>query len=390
VRAFWILFAPAAAYQALAIFASGRHLWRRRSKKTCATRGSRADEGVRPTLVRTFQPGVSILKPVRGLDPNTYEAFVSQAVQDYPVFELLFGVRDEDDPAVPEIRRLQSAFPEVAIRLIHTTTDAPNGKVAVLVDLARHARHPIWVVNDSDIKVTPAYLNEIVAPLEDSSVGIVTCLYSARAHSLATIWEAIGIATDFMPSILVAQLLGVRDFGLGSTLAFRASDLRAAGGFEALSKYIADDYRLAKGISALGKRALLSTYTVETSLGEGTWRGVWLHQQRWSRTIKVSKPTGFAGLPIAHAGVWALAAGLCGAHWPLALLVTLRIASALLISGAVLKAPTPLISCWLSPLWDLYAFAVWVSSFAGNRVRWRDRFMTIEPDGRISVPKDGD
>ena len=248
--------------------------------------------------------------------------------------------------------------------------------------LARHARYPVWVINDSDIKVTPEYLVQVVSPLADDSVGVVTCLYRATPRTLAAAWESLGIATDFMPSALVAQLLGVREFGFGSTLAFRAADLERAGGFAAIASYIADDYQLAKRISALDKRALLSTYTVETSLGQSSWAGVWSHQLRWARTIRASKPTGHAGLPITHAGIWISLALLAGAWWPATVLAGARILSALISAGPVLQSPVASY-CWLAPLWDLYSFAVWAASYAGWEVRWRDRVMTLDPQGRI-------
>jgi ceramide glucosyltransferase len=369
VPAFWLLFLPAVAYQALAIFAALRHV----SKRTLP-------DGRVSTHT---QPGVSVLKPIRGLDPNTYEAFVSQVQQHYPAFEVLFGVANESDPAVAEIRRLQAAFPSTSIRLILCPTVTPNGKVGALMDLSREARYPVWVVNDSDIKVTRTYLSQVVAPLSDSSIGVVTCPYRAYAHSAATRWEALGIATDFMPSTLVAQQLHVREFGLGSTLAFRAADLQKVGGFEALGDYLADDYQLAKRISSLGKRSLLSTYTVETSLGESTWASVWNHQLRWARTIRVSKGGGYAGLPITHAGLWILIAVLCGAWWPALILVCLRIGSGLATGWLVLRSPVAAGLAWLAPLWDLYAFAIWVTSYAGNEVRWRDKVLTVDGEGRI-------
>ncbi len=324
-----------------------------------------------------------MLKPIRGLDPNTYDAFVSQVEQHYPAFEILFGVSDASDPAVAEVHRLQLEYPQAAIRLVVTRPAAQgNGKVGVLIALALHAQYPIWVVNDSDIRVDPEYLSQVAAPLADRSVGVVTCLYRANPHTIPAAWEALGIATDFMPSTLVAQLLGVREFGLGSTLAFRAADLQDAGGFEALADYLADDYQLAKRITGLRKRALLSTYTVETALGEASWTGVWRHQIRWARTIRTSKGGGYAGLPITHAGLWALIAASCGAWFPAFVLIALRMFSALLAAGLVLQSS--LISAfWLAPLWDLYAFCVWATSYAGRTVRWRDQVLTIDKQGRI-------
>jgi len=364
VKILWLVFLPALGYQCLAIVASLRQILRKKPS-------------------RQFQPGVSVLKPVRGIDPEMLAALRSQVVQDYPSYEVLFGVHDEHDASLPEIRKLQEELPTHAIRVIVGHESGLNGKVGILKGLARHARYPVWVVNDSDIRVTPGYLNEVVAPLEDPQIGVVTCLYRARPHALPAVWEALGIATDFMPSTLVAPLVGVREFGLGSTLAFRAQDLQQAGGFTALEDYLADDYQLARRITLLGKRALLSTYVVETSLGDITWRGVWDHQLRWGRTIRMSKGGGYAGLPITHAGLWILIALLLQLWWVAAVLAVLRSLMALLTGWFVLRSRVALGLFPLSLLWDLYAFAVWVASYRSNLVRWRNRALRVAPDGRI-------
>ncbi len=364
---FWLVFFPAAAYQVLAIVAALTHLIKRRFR----------------TAESYFRPGVSVLKPLHGIDPNTFAAFISQLSQNYPEFEVLFGANEENDAAALEVRRLQREFPDAPARLIIGGEATPNRKVGVLMNLARHARYSVWVINDSDIKVTPEYLNTVVAPLADQSIGVVTCPYRVRAHNVPAAWEALGIATDFMPSTFVAQMLGVREFGLGSTLAFRADDLERVGGFGAIADYLADDYQLAKRITALGKRALLSTFTVETSLAGASWTGVWNHQLRWARTIRFSKGPGYAGLPITHAGAWALAAIACGAWIPAALLLGLRWISALIAGGLVLRSQLAATLCWLAPVWDLYAFCIWVASYAGRTVRWRDRALSIGDDGRI-------
>ncbi|HXE12278.1 MAG TPA: bacteriohopanetetrol glucosamine biosynthesis glycosyltransferase HpnI [Bryobacteraceae bacterium] len=326
---------------------------------------------------------VSILKPVRGLDPEMQTALRSQALQDYPEFEILFGVGDADDPAIAVIEELRREFPDVAIALHIGAKPAQNAKVGILANLAQHATHPVWVVSDSDILVTPDYLTRITAPLEDAETGVVTCLYRAASHSAASWWEAVGIAIDFMPSTLVAPLVGVKEFGLGSTLCFRKSDLLAAGGFEALADYIADDYQLARRIVHLGKRAHLSEYVVETSLGDATWRGAWKHQLRWARTIRASKGAGFAGLFITHAGVWAIAA--IALHWWAAatLLIGFRIAAALASGWLAIRIRRNPLSALLAPLWDLYAFAVWLWSYTSNDVEWRDRRLRIVADGKV-------
>jgi ceramide glucosyltransferase len=370
VRLLPLLFLPAVAYQVLAIFACGRHIRRQRTRARNFP------------VEATFAPSVSVLKPLRGLDPNTAEAFLSQCRQRYPQFEVLFGVAAEDDPAIPFVRRLEGEFPSGTVRLIIGRENLQNGKVAVLANLAKHARYPVWVVNDSDIKVTPEYLATVVRPLADADVGVVTCLYRAEAHTPASAWEALGIATDFMPSTLVAQLIGVREFGLGSTLAFRAEDLAQAGGFQAIGDFIADDYQLARQITRLGKRCLVSPYVVETSLGEDSWVGVWRHQLRWARTIRASKGGGYAGLPIAQAGLWiAVAAAL--QLWPAALCLLLFRWTSALLASLTLGSRSAARWFWLTPAWDVYSFAIWATSYAGREVRWRDRWMEIDAEGRI-------
>lgn len=213
------LLIPAIAYQVLVIAAAVKQM-----RQQSRTRRSEANG-------KSFRPGVSVLKPLRGLDPNTEAALLSQVQQDYPEFEVLFGVHDASDPAIPAVRRLQSEFPSVSIRLVIGARNLPNAKVGTLSVLAEQARYPIWIVNDGDIRVDKNYLASVVGPLENSSIGVVTCPYRAMAHTVPAGWESLGITTDFMPSTFVAQILGVREFGLGSTLAFRAEDLAKAGGF---------------------------------------------------------------------------------------------------------------------------------------------------------------
>jgi ceramide glucosyltransferase len=336
------------------------------------------------TVVRNPQP-VSILKPVRGLDPDFYAAIRSHATQDYPVpFEILFGAADPSDPCLPEIELLKREFPQLDIRIVKSTTSAPNAKVGVLIDLAREARYPLLLVNDSDILVPQGYLKKVTAPLDDSAVGIVTALYRATAHSLPGRWESLGIAIDFAPSVLVAPLVGIKEFGLGATLVFRADDLKAIGGFEAIRDYLADDYQLARHITQeLGKHAHMSEIVVETSIGDDTWAGVWQHQIRWARAIRVSRGGGYLGLPVTHTGLWILAAILSGA-WNLAATLTIIRWMTALVSGVfVLRSPIARRAFWLAPLWDLWAFLVWIAGLSGSTVVWRDGVLTLTRDGKL-------
>lgn len=329
-------------------------------------------------------PPVSILKPVRGLDPGFAAAIRSHAAQRYPAgFEILFGARDADDPAIPEIEKLARDFPQVPIRLIRCVTDAPNGKVGVLMDLAREARHAVWIVNDGDIGVPENYIASVVAPLSNPGIGVVTCLYRAEGANLPGRFEALGVVTDFAPSALVAPFVGVSEFGFGSTLVFRRADLEAIGGFAAIQDYVADDYHLGAKIEALGRRNLISKTVVDTSLQAPSWSAVWKHQVRWARTIRVSRGAGYAGLPVTHATLWALVALACGHYGLAAALLGCRLAVAFTAGWVLLRSRDALRWIWLTPFRDLYAVAVWAAGLVGNRVVWRGRQLMLDRNGRI-------
>lgn len=368
VVTFWVVVALASVaggYQFAALLACVRQWWRKPAA------------GGKPQAV-------SILKPVRGLDPGFYAAIRSHATQEYGApFEMLFGAADGEDPALGEVRRLQAEFPKLAIRILPVEAAAPNAKVGVLIDLARAARYPLLLVNDSDIVVPPGYLRQVTAPLEQESVGIVTALYRARATSIPGWWEALGIAIDFAPSVLVAPLVGVKEFGLGATLVFRAAQLEAIGGFRAIGDYLADDYQLAKRITQLGTQAWMSEVVVETNVGDTTWAGVWRHQVRWARTIRVSRGEGYLGLPVTQAGLWILAALVTGS-WSIALgLTIIRCVTALVAGAMVLRSPVASIGFWLAPLWDVWAFAVWLAGLMGSTVVWRDSILRLSRDGKL-------
>lgn len=327
---------------------------------------------------------VSILKPVRGRDPKFYEAIRSHATQDYPEFEILFGMSEPDDPAAEDIARLRREFPRVAISAYVVSTKARNIKAGVLAALAKHARHPLLLVNDSDIVVEPGYLRAVAAPLADERVGLVTCLYRAEAESSASRAEALGIATEFAPSVLVARLLGVAQFALGSTMAFRADALRRIGGFETIQDYLADDYQLGARIHALGLRIEFAPVVVATDLGAESWGQTWRHQLRWSRTIRVSQRFGYYGYVITHATLWSAVALAAGEWRAAALAMSVRLAAGVLVGWGVLRDRRSAADWWLIPLRDLFGAAVWAGGLFGSEVHWRGKKLTLRPDGRLT------
>jgi ceramide glucosyltransferase len=341
-------------------------------------------EGTSPGKPREASPvPVSILKPVHGRDPHFYDAIRSHAVQDYPEFEILFGTRDPDDPARADIERLQREFPALHIEMIVAPTDAANAKTGVLAQLARQARYPVLLINDSDIAVGPGYLRAVTERLAGPRVGLVTCLYRAEADSSAGRAEALGIATEFAPSVLVARLLGQAEFALGSTLALRAEVLREIGGFEAIADYLADDYQLGCRIVARGYRIVFAPFVVATHFGSESWSETWRHQVRWSRTIRVSRPAGYYGYAITHATVWALVAFAAQQWWAGAAALLLRTAAGVLVGAGVLKDRGVARRFWAIPIRDLFGFAVWVAGAFGSTVYWRGSRLRLRPDGRI-------
>jgi ceramide glucosyltransferase len=342
-----------------------------------------AGEGGRPTR---FIP-VSILKPLRGTDPEMYENFRSHCLQDHPDYEIIFGVSDVHDPAVQPVERLKAEFPQREIRLMVCGENlGANTKVSNLAQMVREARHEYLIVNDSDIRVEPDYLRRVLAPLADPKVGLATCLYRAIANvTLGSRLEALGISSDFAAGVLVAQTVenGLR-FGLGSTLAFRRADLQAIGGFEALVDYLADDYQLGSRIAAQGLKVTLSDFVVETLLPRYSLRGFLDHQLRWARTVRDSRFWGYAGLGFTFGLPWATLALIFaqGAAWAWTLLAgtaAMRIAVGILVGKLVLRDRQFLRSLALIPVRDLIALLVWIVSFAGHEVVWRgDRFRLEE------------
>jgi ceramide glucosyltransferase len=328
-------------------------------------------------------PGVSILKPLHGCDDRLMHAIVSHAQLDYPEFELLLGVRENDTAALAVIRRAQERFPACAIRIVPVTTEMPNGKVGSLIDMAAAAKFPILVINDEDICVERDYLRAVAGPLANPQIGLVTALYRATGASFPARFEALGVATEFAPSVLVARLLGVAEFALGSTMAVRAEDLRRIGGFQAIGDYLADDYQLGAQITRLGLHVAFADTVVETSLGSGSWTGAWKHQVRWARTIRVSRPAGYYGYLFTQATFWACVAAIAGHTQIAAAVVLVRMAAGAITAGAVLKDFAAASRWWMMPVRDLFGFAVATTAIFGRTVEWRGMRLQLSRDGRI-------
>ena len=336
------------------------------------------------------RPGVTILKPLKGLDVYLYENLSSFCTQDYPTLQIVFGVADCDDPAVQVVRRLQAAHPSLNIDLvIDRRVYGTNYKVSNLYNMYRVAKHEVILIADSDIRVKRDYVRRIVAGLADPQVGLVTCLYRAvNTGGLPTLVETLFINTDFVPMVLMARVVEKPSYAFGATMAMRRSTLDEIGGFLPLASHLADDYHLGNRIAARGYRLALSDVVVETVLGVGKWKRLFDHQLRWARTYRNCRPGGYFGSIMTHGTLWAtlnlmyhhFSPGACTVA---ALVYGLRIATASAICNRHLGAPLNFGHALLVPVKDLFVSLVWLLCFLGDTVHWSGFKFRVMKDGRM-------
>ena len=333
-----------------------------------------------PENVRAAMP-VTVLKPLCGAEPRLEDNLAGLCTQTHPCYQLVFGVRAPDDPAIAVVERLARRFPRVDMRLVvDPRVHGRNRKVSNLINMMHAARHPWLVLADSDIAVGPDYLARVTAPLAAPDVGIVTCLYHGRP--LDGFWPRIGalfIDTWFAPSVKVASSGGSSAFAFGATIAVRASTLRAVGGIEVLKNRLADDYRLGELTRELGLRTVLSDVCVATDVTEPGLRALWARERRWMQTIRSLNPLGYACAFITFTlPMLALGVALAPTRWN----------AALAFAGAAARlglhwrqpasgVPAPGHACH-APLRDGLLLAEWLSAFIGTTARWRGHRLPID------------
>lgn len=324
---------------------------------------------------------VSVLKPLCGIEPRLYENLATLCCQTWPAYQVVFGVRDRNDPAAGVVRELMRRHPERDLVLVvDARIHGTNFKVSNLVNMAPKARHPWLLVADSDIAVPPDYLERLCAPLADPRTGIVTCLYRGRA--LAGFWSRIGaqfIDTWFIPSVRVASACGSSGFGFGASIAIRADTLAAIGGFYALRNRLADDFWLGRLTRERGLRTVLADLTLRTDVVESGLAALWQHERRWMKTIRSINPSGYAFTFITFTFPM-LAVGLA--------LAPTAACAALAIAGAAARCalnrrrpdrtqPAPGHAIY-APLRDCLLLLVWASAFAGSTARWRQQTVPVD------------
>jgi ceramide glucosyltransferase len=338
----------------------------------------------------TFTPPVSLLKPLHGLEPDLQAHLQSFFAQDYPEFEIIFCARSERDPALAIARQVAASYPRIQSKFV-SSGDAPyaNAKVWSLERMQSAAAYRFFVVSDSDVSVTPDYLRAVIAPFVDEQVGLVTCLYRGVGGSFWSKLEAVGMSIEMSAGVLVAEMLEGMKFALGPTMVVRRDSLEAAGGFRALGPYHADDFMLGNLIAAQGQQVVLSTHTIDHHVLNSSFVPSVLHQIRWMKSTRFSRPKGHFGTALTFSMPYGLlAAGAAAAlHRPLlgALLLLWslgsRVAIGALVGGLVVSEPRRLRSALLYPLRDLLGFGYWIASYVSNQVRWRGEVYNLFHDG---------
>jgi len=335
-------------------------------------------------------PPVTILKPLCGAEPGLYEHLRSFCAQDYPQFEIIFGVRDSGDPACSVVARLAAEFPRLPIKLvINPQLHGSNCKTSNLINMLPYARHDVLAMADSDASVGPDHLARVTAPLQDPEVGLVTCIY--RGIPTRCLWSRLGamyINEWYVPSVLLTWLFGYQGYVSGQTMCVRRDTLQAIGGLEAIANHIADDYRLGELVRGLGLRIVLSSYVIEGEHHEPNFASLIRHELRWMRTIRVLRPRSFGGifltfsLPLATLGI--VLASAEPSHWTAAeaLFSTTVIARLVLHFVHRLRGNRPILAdLLLLPVRDLLICWVWFRSFFTSRVTWRGTEFDVDPDG---------
>lgn len=337
-----------------------------------------------------FRPSVTIVKPLHGADVNTYADLDSFCRQDYPVFQIIFSVRSATDPVVSVVERLIQDHPRLDLTLVvDDRAWGANNKVNNMANALLQAKYPIYVFADSDVWVQPDYLNRILQPLHDPSVGMVTTMYRTRPSSSMAAFEALATSTEFFPSVLLARELEGMSFAFGATVVIRREVLDAFGGLPLVSHYLADDYKIGECTANSGFRVVLSDLVVDHALTTGSFSSLFAHQLRWARGNRFSRPWGAFGLLFTYGTISSFVLLLLshGSSFALFLLLItwcLRYFLGWMVGVRLLRDEPAARLLWLAPLRDLVSFLVWLVSWFGSDVVWNNRQLLLSKGGRIS------
>ena len=380
----WVSLIPVIGGSVYALLSMGAALWYVRQRPTAMGRDA------------SFQPPVTILKPVYGLEKDLKERLRTACLQDYPNYQVVFCVQNPQDPALGVVREIQAEFVVARVTIaLRDICAGPNGKVNNLLGGLEVARHDVLVISDSDIRLRPDYLTAIVAPLADENVGGVCTLFkNAGAERVYEQLELLSINAEFIPSVLFAEVTGAAGFCLGPSVATRQSTLRELGGLESFAEYLAEDYEIGRRIWTSGRKMVLVPYVVDAMLDLDSWSQWWTHQVYWDQNTRVASPKGFFGTVLIKSVPFALLFALLTWGDPVGLAVlfgavALRLASAAIILKSALVDGEGLRALWLLPFRDVVGLASWFCSYGQRTVVWRDVEYLLTTGGRMVVAPAG-
>jgi ceramide glucosyltransferase len=337
-------------------------------------------------------PPVSIFKPLRGAEPHLYDCLASFCRQDYPQYEVLCCAADPGDPAVAVVQRLQKDFPGVPVRMLFVDRSyGTNQKINSLDKMYREMRHQYLLISDDDVRVGTDYLRRVMAELADPQVGVLTCPYRGRpGGTLASLFEALGIAGEFFCGVFMARMLEGVNFAMGSTMGCRKDRLEAVGGFTAFADYLADDFELGARIAEQGHPGRLSSYVVDNLLPADSWGSMIRHQFRWIRSQASSRPKGHLGLILTYGSVFALLAAVLAPASPLVWAMTggwlaARMASGWTVGAGTLGDPTARRYFWLLPVRELLTAGIWGASLIFKTVYWKGQPYRLEGGKMVRI-----
>jgi ceramide glucosyltransferase len=368
----------------MVLFAAGRYVM------TCRTPRQR----VLGVPLREL-PRVTILKPLHGMEPRLEENLESFFQQDYPNFTIVFGARSREDQALSVVDRLQARYPQVQTQIVVSGEPSwPNAKVYSLSKMIASSADEFLVISDSDVLVRPDFLRNVIPPLLDPKVGMVTCLYKGiPARGIWSQLEALGMSIAMPSGVLVAEMVDGMKFALGAVMAVRRDAVEAAGGIRETAYFYSDDFVLGNRIAEAGYEVVLSHYKVGHVLASRSLRRTLGDQLRWMKSTRFSRPLGHVGSGLTYAvpfGLLALLLGLDHSHhlragFELFLMAWLnRMLLALVVGWGIMRDRRSLWLCWLYPLHDLLGFGVWAASFAGKTFFWRGETYQFGNEGRIT------
>ncbi|WP_225895647.1 bacteriohopanetetrol glucosamine biosynthesis glycosyltransferase HpnI [Dendronalium phyllosphericum] len=341
-----------------------------------------------------FHPAVTILKPICGLDRNAYANLASFCQQDYPEYQIIFAVRDRQDPSIEIVEKISQNFPNLDINLVVSDRIiGANLKVSNLANAITIAKHEILLIADSDILVGRDYLQRVIQPLKDENVAVVTCPYRSSVQGWVATLEAIKNATDFHAGVLVSnQMEGIK-FALGSTIVIRKQVLEAIGGFAAVADCLADDFQLGYLPAQAGYKVVLSNYVVEHVLTTSTLADAIQRQIRWARCIRVSRPWGYLGLIFTYGTVSSLLLLTTAENsiltWSvLAIAWLMRLIMGWVVGVKILQDAVAKRFLWIIPFSDLIYFAIWGYGFVGETVEWRGQRLKLTKEGKLVLPQE--